>query len=212
MYPTPSPTASSLSAAAVLRVGIVQIAPSAGAAAAVKSDLAARVERALSSSSESHSQKVSIVSSQVYSDPMDRFYSSVLVDSRKKLQLRSEDDDWDILIIACLTTVPGSFRNHVKLSTLLRQQHLIKLADAMALQVRRNAAAQDPVAALCETVIGYYPVPRDAQTTTKGGGFLVILLPENGLDQGLGSVRGLLQHALRTARADDDDQNLPHGS
>jgi molybdopterin molybdotransferase len=156
----------------VLKIGIVQIAPE----DAVKNDLAARVEKALSGSK---SGSVSVTSSRTYSGPVDRFYNSI------------EEDDVDILVAAC-PKVPGSFRCHVKLASLLRQ-NLSKVADAMALQARQGAASQYPTAALFEVVIGYRP---------DGKGSIVILLPEEGLDEGLGNVRGLLKHALQTARGD----------
>jgi hypothetical protein len=45
--------------------------------------------------------------------------------------------------------------------------------------------------AVFEVVVGLSPT---------GSGGIVIMLPEEGLDGGLGNVRGLLKHALQIAR------------
>lgn len=100
-----------------------------------------------------------------------------------------KETEADMHIVVC-SSASGSLRTHLELSTQLRSE-LTKVADAMALQARRGAAAQSPTAALFEVVVGYVP---------QGCGSLVIVLPEDGLDGSLSNVRGLLKHALEIAR------------
>ena len=76
---------------------------------------------------------------------------------------------------------------------------LTKLADSMALQVRRGAAQEVAASAMYETVIGYL-------TDRKS---LVICLHRNGMEAGLSNVRGLIKHAVRLARG--GDQAHHHG-
>jgi molybdopterin molybdotransferase len=139
-------------------------------------DISDRTKMALSGSK---SGSVTIVSSRVYSGPALDFseFGS------------KEEDDADILVVSC-RKFDGSFRYHAELAHKLRA-HLVKVADAMALQARRGAASQDPTTALFEVVVGFIPAGRGA---------IVIMLPEEGLDGALGNVRGLLKHALQIAR------------
>lgn len=140
-------------------------------------DISDRTKSALSGSK---SGSVSIVSSRVYSGPVLDFFGSGLV---------AEEDDADILVVSCCK-FDGSFRYHAELAQKVRAT-LVKVADAMALQARRGAATQDPTMAVFEVVVGLSPT---------GSGGIVIMLPEEGLDGGLGNVRGLLKHALQIAR------------
>lgn len=159
-----------------LRIGIVQVATKETA----KSDIDARVAAALNGSQRGAAV---VAASRVFSDPVDRFFTAVAEEEEQG------GEGVDILVVACVK-VPGAFRQHAKLACLLRR-NLAKVADAMALQARRGAASQDATAALFEVVIGY---------RSDGRGCVVVLLPEHGLDAGLANVRGLLKHALRTAR------------
>jgi molybdopterin molybdotransferase len=161
-----------------LKVAIVQVAsPHHGKDVRVL-DIADRTKSALSGSK---SGSVSIVSSRVYSGPALDFFGSGLV--------LAEEDNADIIVISCCK-FDGSFRYHAELAQKIRAT-LVKVADAMALQARRGAASQDPTMAVFEVVVGLSP---------NGSGAIVIMLPEEGLDGGLGNVRGLLKHALKIAR------------
>lgn len=98
--------------------------------------------------------------------------------------------DVDIWVVAC----SGSFTYSLDISTGLRKR-VGKIADAVALQVRRGASAQDGTAALFEPVVGYLQSENASQ-----GGCILVALPTLGLEAGLGNVRGLLKHALNVAR------------
>jgi molybdopterin molybdotransferase len=161
-----------------LKVAIVQVVSPHGNAVKVV-DIADRTKSALSGSK---SGSVSIVSSRVYSGPALDFIESGSISA-------AEEDDADILVVSC-GKFDGSFRYHAELAQKLRAT-LVKVADAMALQARRGAASQDPTMAVFEVVVGLSPT---------GSGGIVIMLPEEGLDGGLGNVRGLLKHALQIAR------------
>jgi molybdopterin molybdotransferase len=158
------------------KVAIIQVVSPHGNGARVV-DIADRTKSALSGSK---SGSVSIVSSRVYSGPALDFLGSGSV---------AEEDDADIIVVSC-SKFDGSFRYHAELAQELRAT-LVKVADSMALQARRGAASQDPTMAVFEVVVGLSPT---------GSGTIVIMLPEEGLDSGLGNVRGLLKHALQIAR------------
>ena len=106
--------------------------------------------------------------------------------------------DTDQLFDFCTSTVAdvhgvvyqASFRHQLDVATALRQR-LVKVADVMALQARRGAAAEHAASALLETVVGYVPSDR---------GSMMIMVPEKGLHGGLENVRGLLKHALQVGR------------
>jgi hypothetical protein len=138
-------------------------------------DISDRTKMALSGKSGS----VTIVSSRVYSGPT--LYFSEFGSK--------EEDDADILVVSC-HKFNESISYHAELAHKLRA-HLVKVADAMALRVRRGVASQDPTTTPFEVVVGYIPTGR---------GMIVIMLPEEGLDGGLGNIRGLLKHALQIAR------------
>jgi len=157
------------------KVSIVQVLSPKGNDASA-ADISDRVESAMSGSK---SGSVRTVSARVYSGPAKNFLGFV----------KAKDDDADILVVSC-SKFDGSFRYYAELSHILRSS-LTKVADSMALQARRGAASQDPASALFEVVIGFVP---------EGRGTNVIMLPEEGLDGGLGNVRGLLKHALTIAR------------
>jgi len=101
----------------------------------------------------------------------------------------------DLVVLAC-PQFPGSLKPHLRWAAQLRA-FLKRVADTLALQARRGAASQEPTTALFDVVVGYY-CPKNKNHETDGS--LVILLPEEGLDGGLSNVRGLLKHALSTAR------------
>jgi molybdenum cofactor synthesis domain-containing protein len=162
-----------------LEVGVVQVAISESHAL---DGVAERVERALNGS---RSGSVQVGTSIVYTDILDRFCDIL------------EKDCKDIWVVVC-PKFPGSFRYHTRFSNMLRSQ-LSKIADSLALQARRGAAAQSATAALLEVVVGYH----------AGSGAVVVLLPEDGLDSALSNVRGLLKHALPVARG-DKCHNVPH--
>ena len=108
----------------------------------------------------------------------------------------------DVHVVTC-ASYPGSFRANLDISTQLCQR-LDKIADALALQVRRGAACEDPTASLFETVVGYIP---------NGRGSMVVCLADDGLVGGLQNVRGLLKHALQVARPNQSgnrDQSHSH--
>ena len=140
-------------------------------------DLSQRIEAALSGSK---SGSVFTVSAQAYDGPVDDGLYSHLSD----LQV-----DFCILV-----TIPGSssFYYHTQVSNFLRSK-LTKVADSMALQVRKGAASIAPQAAMYETLVGFLP-------SSPTDGSLVVLLSELGLDGALGNVRGLVKHALQIAR------------
>jgi len=99
----------------------------------------------------------------------------------------------------------SSFCYHTTVANILRFRILTKTADAMALQVRQGAAAQDPLAAMYEVVVGYLPsvhvdVDAESDDDAGGSGTMVLMLSEKGWEGGLTSIRGILHHALRIAR------------
>jgi hypothetical protein len=105
----------------------------------------------------------------------------------------------DVHVVAC-ASYPGSFRAQLEISTELTKR-LVKVADALALQVRRGAASENAAAALYETVVGYVP---------SGQGALLVCLSDEGLVGGLQNVRGLLKHALQVARPSHGTQSHDH--
>jgi molybdenum cofactor synthesis domain-containing protein len=105
-------------------------------------------------------------------------------------------DNVDLHVVTC-AIYPGSFRANLEFSTQVCQR-LDKIADALALQIRRGAACEDPTASLFETVVGYIP---------NGRGSIVVCLADDGLVGGLQNVRGLLKHALQVARPNQTCSN-----
>jgi hypothetical protein len=101
----------------------------------------------------------------------------------------------------------GGMRRQLQLAMAL-QQRLIKLSPTLALQVRRGAASQDPVAgALWDVVVGYACREGTSSSASSSDGALVVLLPEEGVDEALRQVRGSLKHALNMARGGGHHQH-----
>jgi len=149
-------------------------------------DLLLRVQGAMTGSK---SGSVSVISQRVYTGDADALYES----------LSTTEKDADLVVVVC-PKYHGSLRAHSALAQQLRSQ-LTKVADTLALQARRGAAAQYPISgALFDVVVGFRPPSSSEEVSDKGS--LVILLPEEGLESGLSHVRGLLKHALATARGD----------
>jgi molybdenum cofactor synthesis domain-containing protein len=109
------------------------------------------------------------------------------------------EDVVDVYVVIC-ASYPGSFRHSVNVSSELCKR-LEKVADALALQVRRGAAFEDATSALFETVVGYVP---------SGKGAMLVCLSDRGLTGGLQNVRGLLKHALQVARPNQDAHSHSH--
>jgi molybdopterin molybdotransferase len=103
-----------------------------------------------------------------------------------------EVDAW---VVAC----SGSFTYSLKVSQMLRQK-VEKVADALALQARLGAAAQDGTAALFEPVVGLLTNRQADNNGKEVDGCMLIALPMMGLTGGLDSVRGLLKHAVNVSR------------
>jgi molybdopterin molybdotransferase len=136
-----------------------------------------KVQNALSGSK---SGTVDIVSSKTFCGPAEDLFGSVA------------SADVDVIVVVCQSSFPGSFVYQLDVASSLRK-HLVKVADTMALQARRGVASENAASALLETVVGYVP-------TADGGGSMLILVPEEGLQGGLSNVRGLLKHALKVSR------------
>lgn len=143
------------------------------------------VRKALSGSK---SGPATIASSQTFSGKPDDFFDVV-----------TAGDNVDVQVVTC-ASYPGSFRAHLEISTELCKR-LDKVADALALQVRRGAASENATTALFETVVGYMP---------KGRGAMVVCLSDDGLVSGLQNVRGLLKHALQVARPKQSGRSHDH--
>jgi molybdopterin molybdotransferase len=132
--------------------------------------LSHRIAAALSGSK---SGSVSTSCAHVFDGPLDESLYALLCESK-------------VDIVVLVTSLAESFANHTMVANWLRLR-LSKLADAMALQIRRGASSQDSQAAMYENVVGYLP---------ENGGSMVVLLSDHGLEGGLGLVRGLIKHAL----------------
>ena len=111
------------------------------------------------------------------------------------------DDVVDIHVVIC-ASYPGSFRHGINVWVELCKR-LEKVADALALQVRRGAASEDATSALFETVVGYVPSGKRA---------MLVCLSDRGLTGGLQNVRGLLQQALQVARQNPAAHSHSHGN
>ena len=112
------------------------------------------------------------------------------------------DDVVDMHVVIC-ASYSGSFRHGINFSVELCKR-LEKVADALALQVRRGAASKDAASALSETVVGYVPSGK--------GAMLLCLLLDGGLTGGLQNVRGLLQQALQVAQQNRAAHSHSHGN
>lgn len=113
---------------------------------------------------------------------------------------RGESDKIDLWVVAC----SGSFSYSLEVSQVLSKS-VGKVADALALQARRGAAAQDGTAALFEPVVGYFSPGNPSD------GCMLIALPTNGLEGGLNNVRVLLKHALNVARGKPHNEHHKQG-
>jgi hypothetical protein len=109
------------------------------------------------------------------------------------LDFLASEDSIDLYVVIC-ASYPGSFRDSLNISTELCKW-LEKVADALAIQVRRGAASEDATSALFESVVGYAP---------NGKGTMLVCLSDRGLTGGLQNVRGLLNHALQVARQNQE--------
>ena len=145
-----------------------------------------QVRKALSGAK---SGPVTIASSQMFSGTADELFDVVV----------AAGDNVDVHVVTC-AMYPGCFRRHLDVSTELAKR-LDKVADALALQVRRGSASENATAALFETIVGY---------VADGRGALLVCLPDNGLVGGLQNVRGLLKHALQVARPNQISHNNSH--
>jgi hypothetical protein len=154
-------------------VGIVQVGD------CLPENVEERVKTALSGSK---SGSIAVSSTRTFSGPAGDLFAFVTQDHQS---------DFHVVIGS---SAKGSFKKNTTTAALLRAR-LTKVADAMALQARRGAADESPVAALFETVIGF--VPRGAEGKP---GSLLVFVPCTGLDGALSNVRGLLKHALEIAR------------
>ena len=97
----------------------------------------------------------------------------------------------DDIVMIVTVPGPGMFNHHSSLAQSLRESPDFRDAPAIAQQIRQGAStAGDASAAIWETVVGY------------ANDHLVILMSSVGLKGGLSHVRGLLKHALQTARGE----------
>jgi molybdenum cofactor synthesis domain-containing protein len=200
-----------------LRIEIVQIKPNQGGDENSSSMTSIGTRPAAASGDDDHDNAISdmvqtvlsgsksgpavVASYRVYTDKE----PNGLYDFIQKIQSTIND----VMVIIGPTTETSSSSSSSSTSSLLYhtatanalRQELSKTADALAMQARRGAAAQDPKAALYETVVGY--ISNDDGNSSCGSsnnGVLVIFLSAFGLKGGLSNVRGLLKHALQIAR------------
>jgi len=94
----------------------------------------------------------------------------------------------NIVLLVCSGT---SFQENLAYASELRSV-LDKPADAMALRARKGAAGTHPKSALFEFTAGY--VCHD------GMEFMVVLLPDDGLEGALNKIKVLLPHGVKVAR------------
>ncbi|GKZ01157.1 hypothetical protein MPSEU_001067100 [Mayamaea pseudoterrestris] len=161
----------------ILRVGVVQVVDkcTTDASSTIEDRVAAALSESKSGSRDVH------MSRQIQFETADSIYDF----------LKNNCDAADIHVVVTFRFTGPHLLTHLALANRLRTR-LTKVADALALQARIGAASQDPNTAFFEFVIGYIP---------DGRGSLVIYVPEQGLDAGLGYVRSLLKHALKVARS-----------
>ena len=96
------------------------------------------------------------------------------------------DTNTDIIVVIG----PPGLSDHARLVVRYRQR-LSKIADSMALEAQRGAASHAATSPLYATVVG---ISEDTKA-------IVIVLPLRGWKAALSNVRGLLKHALKTARS-----------
>lgn len=94
----------------------------------------------------------------------------------------------NIVLLVCSGT---SFQENLAYASELRSV-LDKPADALALQARKGAAGTHPKSALFEFTAGY--VCHD------GMEFMVVLLPDNGLEGALNKIKALFPHGIKVAK------------
>ncbi|CAJ1896361.1 unnamed protein product [Cylindrotheca closterium] len=134
-----------------------------------------RIKNSLSGSKSGHAV---IVSKRVFDGDLKDLYS-LCIDS----------NDADLIVVVCVTS-PGSYLFNLDVSSMLSKR-LRKVAGALALQARQGVASSNSQSAIFEAVVGYAPEKQGA---------MMSCLPEEGVDGGLSNIRGLLKHALNTAR------------
>jgi hypothetical protein len=105
----------------------------------------------------------------------------------------------DLIIVVCVT-YDGSFPYNVEVAAKMKQR-LMKSADAMALQARKGAAAEDPTTAVFEVTVGYMP---------ENDGSMIVCVPDRGLHGALSNIRGLLKHGLNLARGKPHNHHHTH--
>jgi len=135
-------------------------------------------DRVKNSLSGSKSGQAAIVSKKVFNGDLKDLYSFCI-----------DSNDADLIVVACMTS-PGSYLFNLDVSSVLTKR-LRKVAGALALQARQGVASSNSKSAIFEAVVGYAPEKHGAMMTC---------LPEEGVDGGLSNIRGLLKHALNTAR------------
>lgn len=148
-------------------------------------EIADLVRRALSGTS---SGPATIISSRAFDGRPEELFDFV-----------AKEDNVDVHVVVC-ASYPGSFRRHLDISNELVKR-LEKVADGLALQVRRGAASEDATSAYFETVAGYVP---------NGRGAMLVCVSDHGLVGGLQNVRGLLKHALQVARSKSQGAHHSH--
>lgn len=124
------------------------------------------------------SGQATIVSKNVFNGDLKDLYSFCI-----------DSNDADLIVVACATS-PGSYLFNLDVAYMLSKR-LMKVAGALALQARQGVASSNPQSAIFEAVVGYAPEKNGAMMTC---------LPDEGIDGGLSNIRGLLKHALNTAR------------
>ena len=92
--------------------------------------------------------------------------------------------DADVVLLVCSGT---SFQDNLTYASELRSI-MDKPADAMALQARKGSAEAHPTSALFEFA------------AFDGPEFMVILLPDDGLEGALNKIKGLLSHGVKVAK------------
>ena len=95
----------------------------------------------------------------------------------------------DVVVVVCSGT---SFQANLDYASTVRS-FFVKEADAIALQARKGAAEQHPTAALFEFTAGFFEDFHGMQ-------YMLLLLPEEGLEGSLQAVGGLLSHALKVGK------------
>lgn len=107
----------------------------------------------------------------------------------------TEDTESDLHVVVG-SSDKGSFASNSKASAHLRSK-LVKVTDAIALQMRRGASVQIPTTALFENLVGIVPGQPNS---------ILVFVPAACLENALGNVRGLLRHSLKICRGANHSQ------